>query len=168
MNPTAGNSNWYLAQLKPNCANIAKHNLERQGFKSFLPLESYTKVRGGKFTAATRPYFPGYIFISINSKSAPWRAIRSTNGIARLVSFNDTPAKIPHKIMTDILSASDERGIIQQHKDLKPGDRVEITKGSLTGIIGTIDQIAPQKRAWVLIDIMGKETRVSLKKENVQ
>ena len=69
--------------------------------------------------------------------------------------------------MTQLLSASDERGIIQHHKALKPGDRVEITKGSLTGIIGTIDQIAPKKRAWVLIDIMGKETRVSLKQENL-
>ena len=168
MKPIADTSDWYLAQLKPNCANIAKRNLERQGFASFLPLEAYTKVRGGKFVAATRPYFPGYIFISICQKSAPWRAIRSTSGIVRLISFNDTPAKIPQQVMTEILSASDERGIIHHHEDLKPGDQVEITKGSLTGFIGRIDKLTAQNRVWVLIDIMGKETRASVKISDIK
>ena len=32
-------TSWFLAQLKPNCANIADRNLKRQGFQTFLPVE---------------------------------------------------------------------------------------------------------------------------------
>lgn len=52
---------WFLAQLKPNCANIADKNLKRQGFKTFLPMEEGTRKRNGKFITAMRPLFPGYI-----------------------------------------------------------------------------------------------------------
>jgi transcriptional antiterminator RfaH len=50
-------SSWFLAQLKPNCANIADKNLKRQGFKTFLPQQEDTRQRDGKFITALRPLF---------------------------------------------------------------------------------------------------------------
>ena len=38
-------SSWFLAQLKPNCANIANKNLKRQGFQTFLPMEEETRLQ---------------------------------------------------------------------------------------------------------------------------
>ena len=52
-------TSWFLAQLKPNCANIADKNLKRQGFQTFLPMEEETRQRNGKFVTAMRPLFPG-------------------------------------------------------------------------------------------------------------
>ncbi len=60
-------TSWFLAQLKPNCANIADKNLKRQGFKTFLPMEEETSQRGGKFVTAMRPLFPGYIFVAFDA-----------------------------------------------------------------------------------------------------
>ena len=57
-------TNWFLAQLKPNCANIADKNLKRQGFNTFLPMEEETRPRNGKYVTAMRPLFPGYIFVA--------------------------------------------------------------------------------------------------------
>ena len=51
-------TSWFLAQLKPNCANIADKNLKRQGFQTFLPMEEETRQRNGKFVTAMRPLFP--------------------------------------------------------------------------------------------------------------
>ena len=56
---------WFLAQLKPNSAQIAKRHLERQGFETFLPLEETTQPRNGKFVTAQRLLFPGYIFVAL-------------------------------------------------------------------------------------------------------
>ena len=59
-------TSWFLAQLKPNCANIADKNLKRQGFQTFLPMEEETTQRNGKFVTAMRPLFPGYIFVAFD------------------------------------------------------------------------------------------------------
>ena len=59
-------TSWFLAQLKPNCANIADKNLKRQGFQTFLPIEEETRKRNGKFVTAMRPLFPGYIFVTFD------------------------------------------------------------------------------------------------------
>jgi len=59
-------TSWFLAQLNPNCANIADKNLKRQGFQTFLPIEEETRKRNGKFVTAMRPLFPGYIFVTFD------------------------------------------------------------------------------------------------------
>ena len=59
-------TSWFLAQFKPNCANIADKNLKRQGFQTFLPMEEETRKRNGKFVTAMRPLFPGYIFVTFD------------------------------------------------------------------------------------------------------
>jgi transcriptional antiterminator RfaH len=55
-----GNTIWSLAQLKPNCSHVAQKNLQRQGYRSFLPLEEVTLQKIEKFVTAKRPLFPGY------------------------------------------------------------------------------------------------------------
>ena len=40
---------WFLVQLKPNSAQIAKRNLERQGFRVFNPTRLITKRASSKF-----------------------------------------------------------------------------------------------------------------------
>ena len=66
---------WFLAQLKPNAAQIAETNLKRQGFQTFLPKEEGTRKIRGKFVAVERPLFPGYIFVAFDVASGGWRAI---------------------------------------------------------------------------------------------
>ena len=67
-------TSWFLAQLKPNCANIADRNLKRQGFKTFLPMEEETRQRNGKFVTSMQPLFPGYIFVAFDVARGFWRA----------------------------------------------------------------------------------------------
>ena len=91
----ARGTSWFLAQLKPNCANIADKNLKRQGFKTFLPTEEETRERNGKFVTAIRPLFPGYIFVAFDEARGLWRTVNSTYGITRLVSFGKEPTAVP-------------------------------------------------------------------------
>ena len=76
---------WYLLQLKTNCWSIAKRNLNHQGFKTFLPLQSFTSKRGSKFLTREKPLFPGYMFVGIKPDGAPWQKINSTLGVSRLI-----------------------------------------------------------------------------------
>ena len=150
---------WFLAQVKPNCSSIAERNLLRQGFTTFLPLERRTRKKSGQLRQVKAPYFPGYIFVRDDVQASPWRAIQSTYGVSRIVSFGIRPAPVPPEIMEELLERCDFEGCIQRTDKFAEGDEVQICNGPLTDFTGLIEKMAPDERAWLLIDIMGKATR---------
>ena len=154
---------WLLAQVKPNSGPLAERNLNRQGFETFLPMERKTRRYKGQLKPVRIPYFPGYIFVRLESTSADWTAIRSTYGVSRLVAFGLQPAIVPPEIMNELLKCCGPDGFIENYVELEEGDKVQITHGPLTDFFAKIEKLAPDERAWLLIDIMGKETRTLLK-----
>ena len=153
---------WYLAQLKPNGAKTAQRNLERQGFATFLPLEEETRARAGRFVTATRPLFPGYLFVSFDPARGLWRAVNSTQGVARLVSAGKAPAPVPMGLVDGLKRRCDTEGVLQPPAALEAGKRVAVTKGPFAAFLGEVETIEPDRRVWVLLDIMGGTTRVAL------
>ncbi|RME17531.1 MAG: transcriptional activator RfaH [Alphaproteobacteria bacterium] len=159
---------WFLAQLKPNSARIAERNLKRQGFKTFLPLEEATQQRGGKFVTIPKPLFPGYIFVAFDAGRGLWRKINSTRGVTKLVSFGREPVPVPLDLVSQLMLRCDAAGKLLPPKLLKPGDRVAITKGPFANFIAEVEQIAPDRRIWVLLDLMGGQTRVAVGAEQLR
>ncbi|MFC6689571.1 transcription termination/antitermination protein NusG [Jhaorihella thermophila] len=159
---------WFLAQLKPNSARIAERNLKRQGFMTFLPLEDLTRQRGGKFVTRTRPLFPGYIFVAFDAARGLWRKINSTQGVTRLVSFGREPARVPLDLISQLMLRCDTHGKLLPPKLVKPGDQVVITQGPFADFVAEVEQIAPDRRVWVLMDLMGSQTRVAIRAEQLR
>jgi len=158
-------SAWFLAQLKPNCAAIAERNLKRQGFGTFMPLEEATCKRGGKFVTATRPLFPGYIFVAFDPARGAWRAINATQGVTRLVSFGNSPAPVPLDLISQLILRCDAAGKLLPAKaqELAPGDRVRLRTGPFADFVAEVERIAPDQRVWVLIDLLGSPTRMQVR-----
>lgn len=161
-------TSWFLAQLKPNCAAIADRNLTRQGFQTFLPQEETTLPRNGKFMTALRPLFPGYIFVAFDAARGMWRTINATYGITRLVSFGQEPAVVPSDLVTQLRLRCDAQGKLLPPLRLKPGDQVMLTKGPFAHFVAEVETIAADRRVWVLMDIMGGQTRVAVKADQVR
>jgi len=153
---------WFLAQLKPNCGPIAERNLKRQGFRTFLPLEEATRRVRGRFVLTSRALFPGYIFVSFTVSGGHWRAINATYGITRLVSFGGEPASVPDDILMSLMDRCDASGTLLPPKRLQPGDQVTMTSGPFAEFVATIHSIAPDHRVWLLMEIMGGQTRVAV------
>lgn len=159
---------WFLAQFKPNCGSIAERNLMRQGFRTFLPLERKTRRHRDRLSSVKSPYFPGYMFVGVDAHASPWRAIHSTYGISRLVSFGLQPAPVPPKIMEELLGCCDPDGCIENLSPLSEGDAVQVRDGPLASFTGKIEKLATNERAWLLIDIMGKATRSLVRRGDVR
>ena len=157
-----------LAQLKPNADVIAARNLDRQGFVTFRPLERQVVVRHGRLHSRTRPLFPGYMFVNYTADNAPWSRINSTYGVVRLVKFGDRPALVPPQIVYELQSACDEEGYVTLSSRFVLDSEVKIESGAFTNFVGRIEQISPNDRALVLIDLMGTQTRVNISMENLK
>jgi transcriptional antiterminator RfaH len=153
---------WFLAQVKPNADQKARRNLERQHFTTFQPLERRTRVRGGKFSTVSSPFFPGYLFISFPESPAPWSLVNSTYGVTRLVSFAGKPAPVPAAIIAALQAACGPDGVVMRAHELAPGSRVEVASGAFSQFIGEVERLTPDHRVLVLLEFMGKQTRVNL------
>ena len=161
-------TSWFLAQLKPNSGHIAERNLKRQGFQTFLPLEDATKQVRGRFINALRPLFPGYIFVAFDITKGHWRAINSTDGVTRLVSFGKDPAPVPSDVVGQLMLRCDGAGRLLPPKLLKPGDQVRLSTGPFADFVATVESIAADRRVWVLLEIMGGQTRVGVAVEQLR
>lgn len=159
---------WFLAQIKPNCSKIAQQNLKRQGFTTFFPLQEETTRRHDRFVTTKRPLFPGYIFVAFHIEHGHWRAINSTQGITKLVSFGSSPSSVPSELVAELMLRCDPTGMMQPATEFQPGDQVRLAAGPFTDFVATIEKIEPDQRVWVLMDIMGRRSRVTANQEHLR
>lgn len=159
---------WFLVQSKPNCTQIALRHLSRQGFGTFLPVEDETRERNGKFLTMTRPLFPGYIFVSVNPQKGLWRSINATYGVSRLVSFGSLPAAVPQEFISELMARCDAEGKLLPPDALRPGDQVVLTQGPFANFVAQVQQIAVDRRIWLLMELMGSQTRIAARPDQLR
>jgi transcriptional antiterminator RfaH len=154
---------WYLAQVRPNAGHIAERNLVRQGFQIFAPTQQETRRQRGRFVTTDRPLFPGYLFIAGDPEGVRWRAINGTYGVSKLVTFGESvPAPVPSDLINGLMERCDMEGRLLPPQALNIGDHVHVLSGPFAQFIATVEQIAPNRRVWVLLDLLGGSTRVAI------
>lgn len=158
---TSTSRHWYIAQLKPNGLKSAQRNLERQGFGVFVPMEQRTTRHGGRFKVARFPVFPGYAFLAVDPDAGRWQAIKSTRGVARLVSFGATPARVSPQLIEALDRRYGDDGK-EPPVALQPGDAVRITDGPFADFVSRVEAVSPERRVHLLIDLLGREARISV------
>lgn len=157
--------NWYVVQSKPGQAERAAQELENQGFDTFLPLIRVEKIKRGKRSEQIEPLFPGYLFIYLSEMESNWRPIRSTRGVARLVTFGDKPAVVPHPVVAALREQLRGSKSEPAAPTLKPQQRVSIIDGPFQGLNAVFEQYDGEQRGFLLLELLGRWQRLSLSLE---
>ncbi len=166
---SANTPSWYIVQFKPNSHNIAVRNLERQGFDTFLPVYEVTRRTVVKFETVTRPLFSGYMFVACDPGQAPWRQINSTYGVSRMLTFSEEgPKPMPQALITGLRARCDGVGKVLPLEGFEAGQSVKMHSGPFANFIATVEKMASDVRVWVLLDFMGKATRVQVDQQQIQ
>lgn len=152
---------WFLVYTKPRHENIAKINLQRQGFHTYLPLLQQQKRRRNLYQIVTEPLFPRYLFIHLSADTMDWSKIRSTRGCISLVSFGSIPARVPHTMIEHLEKSAAGREVLDpmSHPAFHPGDHVQILDGVLAGYEGIVENQNSQQRISLLLNIAEGHTR---------
>jgi transcriptional antiterminator RfaH len=163
------NKEWYLVYAKPRQETVAQQNLERQGYRTYLPLVSHARRRNGRRINVVAPMFPRYLFIHLDNRSDNWGPIRSSRGVASLVRFGQAAAKVPTGLITALRQREDERGVqIMPVEDYQPGSRVRITDGSFSGYQAVFLAKTGRDRVVLLLDILGQHTRATVHADTIE
>ena len=148
---------WYLVYCKPRQETIARENLARQGYETYLPFMREARRRQGRRISVIAPMFPRYLFIHLSSQTDNWSPIRSTLGVVSIVRFGRAAAAVPDDLITALRSREDSQGLQSLPvEEYKPGSRVRITEGSFAGYEGIFQVSSSRDRVTVLLDILGR------------
>ena len=159
---------WFILQFKPNSHHLATKNLNRQGFETFLPLVDTTKRKASRFINTNRPLFPGYMFIKFDKAEDGWHKINNTYGVSRLVTFNSIIKSIPTTFVDNLMMRYDLSGKLLPINKLKKGDNVKVLEGPFADFIATVETYETEQRIWILMDLMGRNTRIQTSSDSLQ
>ena len=151
--------NWFVIQSKPGQLFKAQFELEQQGFETYLPLLKTEQIKQGKRTEIETPLFPGYLFIYLSKEESNWRPIRSTRGVAKLISFGNEPAIVPTAVVNAIraqLRHSDSE------KQFSKDDKVSINEGPFKDLQAVFLEYDGEQRAFVLLELLGRWQKMSV------
>ena len=70
--------------------------------------------------------------------------------------------------MHELINRCDENGMLFPPRDIKKGDKILVRNSASSKFISTIDQIDSKNRIWVLMNILGRQSRVQVKSEQIQ
>ncbi len=160
---------WYLIQTKPKSEELARENLERQGYDAYLPLIMGRAKKRGKTIKSIQPMFPRYLFIHLSDQTDDWGPIRSTLGVSALVRFGMTPAIVPEKIIKSLKTNENAQGIHElPSKLLSPGDKLLIVEGPFEGYEATLFSQNSDDRVIVLLKIAENCVKVKLEQSLIE
>ena len=126
---------WVLIYTKAKQEKKANENLQKQGFKTFLPLIVPTN-KNSEFNSPV-PVFPRYFFAQINFELDNWTAIKSSYGVSHIVMFSEKFTSIPNNIIEFMQDKIDAAGVYKEDVSIVnylKGDPVSIKEGRFAGI----------------------------------
>ncbi|QHF02904.1 transcription/translation regulatory transformer protein RfaH [Pseudomonas asturiensis] len=149
---------WYLIQTKPRQEARAEEHLLRQHFECYRPLNSGEKRRNTK-TQTDEELFPGYLFIRMDQVHDNWYPIRSTRGVARIVTFGGHPIPVQDELIEQIrqrLSVPAPRLVFTQ------GEQVRIKSGGFCDVEAIFLTADGTERAVILLNMLQRQQKVVL------
>ena len=158
-----------MVYTKPRQEQVAEENLLRQGYDVYFPRCEVIKRRQTLLTAIIEPFFPRYVFINLDQSRDNWAPIRSTRGVSGIVRFEGIPKSVPSPLI-EALKANENSKQLQRlaKQSWSPGEEVSIEQGPFAGYRCIFRQMRGIDRVSVLLDIVGKRTRATLLRNDLQ
>jgi transcriptional antiterminator RfaH len=164
-NMQPGHPNWYAVVSKPRQEQIALENLQRQGFKCFLPMaENPYQRRSKNDKPIIEALFPRYLFLNAIATEQNLAPVRSTRGVISMVRFGIELAVVPDAIIQAIENRMEANtGLIKiKPVPVRKGNKVRVFDGPLAGINGVVTERKGEGRARILMELLGRPTEIEV------
>ena len=159
---------WVLIYTKPKQEIKANENLQKQGFKTFLPLISATN-KDSEIKSLV-PLFPRYIFAQINLGLDNWASIKSSYGVSHIVMFGENFTSVSPKIIKLIQDKLNEDFIYKENisrVDYKKGDSLIVKEGLFGGVDAIFLSDKPKDRVRLLLKLLNTTVISEVDRSNI-
>lgn len=151
-------SSWFLAHTRPRLETVALQNLQQQGFDVYLPLYKRLKKIDASMHVVFEPMFSRYVFFRTTCDAQSIAPVRSTRGVAQIVSFGSEFATIRSDMLDAIRKIEQARNVadVTELSSLRPGSLVRFCNSALSGLEGVVKSVSSYRVA-VLFEVMGRQ-----------
>jgi transcriptional antiterminator RfaH len=153
---------WFVAFTQSRRELLAIENLNRQGWRTFLPFHVATRRHARRFWTVRAPVFPRYVFVALDLEWDRWRSVNGTFGVQRLVMAGDWPIPAPVGVVETLMQSVDRQGNLEFTPALKPGSRVRLVSGPFAEAFGVLDALDASGRVEVLLEMLGRSIRLKV------
>lgn len=154
---------WHLALCRPNQNHIAFRNLTKAGFPAFMPRHHTSRRWRGRQIDGLRPVFGGYLFFSTDPAAPRWHEVTRMPGIGSLVKTSpQNIGCVPSSVVTGLMLRCDADGCLMPEDDFRQGEVLRMTCGPFAGFVGTVEKIDQDSRVYLLLDMLGRKTTVTV------
>ena len=159
---------WVLIYTKAKQEKKANENLQKQGFKTFLPLIAASNKNNELKSLV--PLFPRYFFAKLNLSLDNWTAIKSSYGVSHIVMFGEKFTAIPDRIIQLIQDKLD-KGIVYKEKisktEFQKGDLLTIKEGYFAGIDAIFLANKSKDRVKLLLNLLNTTVNAEVSKSDI-
>ena len=99
---------------------------------------------------------------------SPFGVINATHGVSRGVSLDGQYRPVPETLILSLKARCNADGVFHAQSTLSAGDQVHIQKGPFASFLAEVKRLAPDRRVWVLIDLLGQKSRISTHEDDLQ
>jgi transcription antitermination factor NusG len=154
------NKRWYVFYTYPKFERKIHEYLQQENYESFLPLHWVTRQWSDRKKRIEVPLFPNYIFINIEQNRI--FEVLKTPKLISCVNFNKEPAFLRQKEVDCIKQIVENEYPFEVCCNLKIGDSVVITDGSLTGMKGILIEERGSRKCAVRIESLQQSLLVNV------
>ena len=159
---------WYVVQTRPHAELEAQEHLRRQGFTTYLRKLTKPRRHARRVEMVSRPLFPRYLFVLIDTINQRWRAVRSTVGVIALVGSEDGPTPLRPGIMEALREQEGADGFFHARGDsFSPGAAIRVMDGLFASCLGFFEAMSEGQRVSVLLNLLGRRVSVVLDAQSV-
>ncbi len=164
---------WYVIHTYSGYENKVAGNIEKivenRGLSDMIfdvkiPTEKVIEISGSEEKEIERKIFPSYVLVKMIMNDESWHIIRNTTGVTGFVGPGSRPVPLSDK---EVEKLGVEVKVIEIAFEL--GDSVRIIDGPLSGFVGIVEEISPDKmKVTVSASLFGRETKVELSVSQVK
>ena len=136
---------WIVVQTHPQAEHWANTNLQRRGYRTYLPLLAVQRRDQAPHHARRIthiPLFTGYLFVQLNDAN-PWTPVRYAPGVTALLMMGGKPDRLRDGLI-EALQAGDEsrRSVAPPTAVWAPGTPCRLARGPFEGHDAVVLEVA--------------------------
>jgi transcription elongation factor/antiterminator RfaH len=159
---------WYVLHTKSRFENVVNGGLAKKSVDVFLPKITVPSRRKDRKKLIRVPLFPGYVFVRSDLNPHHHLDILKTAGAVKLIGDKRGPISVSEETIESLRIMVVAEQPITTGYQLQKGDRVLVTNGPFTGVIGLFDHYRGESRIIVYIEALGQFAAVEVSVEDVE
>jgi transcription elongation factor/antiterminator RfaH len=158
---------WYAIYTKSRNEKKAAQELRSRGVEVYLPTIKTLRQWSDRKKWVEEPLFKSYLFVRILDKD--YLDVLQARGVVHFITFQKKRVPIPDPQIEAVRAYLNETDPIPPDElHFEPGSRVEITRGTMRGLTGTMVKVRGKHRVVIEIEVINEKLFLNVPKSFLQ